>query len=102
MKNVLVIDGAKNCVYDIFEFSDDQFAIIFPDSTDVAFFDEVEKNNVPEAVEKAFDGVWMRRVPKSKVAGIHGTLFYELEFKKAYYPSRKDEEAVNPDGSRLR
>jgi hypothetical protein len=34
--------------------------------------------------------------------GIHGILFYELEYKKQYYPTRRDEEAVNPNGSRLR
>jgi len=34
--------------------------------------------------------------------GIHGTLFYELDDKKQYYPTRRDEEAVNPDGSQLR
>ena len=31
-----------------------------------------------------------------------GLLFYELEIKKPYYPTRKDEEARNPDGSNLR
>jgi len=36
------------------------------------------------------------------VNGIHGALFYELEINKIYYPTRKDEEAVNPDGSLLR
>jgi hypothetical protein len=41
-------------------------------------------------------------VQKRDVVGIHGTLFYELEEKKVYYPSRRDEEAANPDGSRLR
>jgi hypothetical protein len=25
-----------------------------------------------------------------------------LEHKKAYYPTRRDEDAVNPDGTRLR
>jgi len=34
--------------------------------------------------------------------GMHGTLFYELDFKKPYYPTLRDEEAVNPGGSRLR
>jgi hypothetical protein len=34
--------------------------------------------------------------------GIHGLLFYGLENKKQYYPTRKDQEAVNPDGTRLR
>jgi hypothetical protein len=34
--------------------------------------------------------------------GIHGLLFYELEGKKQYYPTRRDEEAENPGGSKLR
>lgn len=34
--------------------------------------------------------------------GIHGLLFYELSEKKPYYPTRRDEEAINPNGSRLR
>jgi hypothetical protein len=102
MKNVLVIDGAKNCTHDIFEFKEEQFAIVFATGTDVAFIDDVEKNNSPDVVKAAFMGVWDRRIPKAKVQGIHGTLFYELEYKKAYYPTRKDEEARNPDGSCIR
>ena len=34
--------------------------------------------------------------------GIHGLLFYELDNKMQYYPTRKDEEAINPDGTLLR
>lgn len=29
MKNIMVIDGAENCVYDVFEAADDVFALIF-------------------------------------------------------------------------
>ena len=42
------------------------------------------------------------RIVDDQVNGIHGLLFYELESKKAYYPTRKDEEAINPDGTYLR
>jgi hypothetical protein len=31
--------------------------------------------------------------------GIHGIVFYQLYAKRKYYPTLKDEEAVNPDGS---
>jgi hypothetical protein len=34
--------------------------------------------------------------------GIHGLLFYRCDPKKVYYPTRLNEEAVNPDGSALR
>jgi hypothetical protein len=46
MKNIQIIDGAENSVYDIFQATEDEFAVIFP--------------------------------------------------------TRKDEEAINPNGSRLR
>ena len=36
MKNIQIIDGAENSVYDIFQATEDEFAVIFPDGTDVA------------------------------------------------------------------
>lgn len=53
-------------------------------------------------LDAAFERIWAHRVPKSHVMGIHGLLFVDLPEKKVYYPSRRDEEAVNPDGTRLR
>lgn len=102
MKNIQVIDGAENCVYDIFAATDEEFNLIFPAGQDVAFIDEVQKRLSAEQFEKAFEKIWERRQKKANVNGIHGTLFYELELKKKYYKTRVDEEAVNPDGSRLR
>ncbi|RFU45667.1 hypothetical protein D0B32_24080 [Paraburkholderia sp. DHOC27] len=46
--------------------------------------------------------IWRRRIKKVDAQGIHGTIFYELDEKKVYYPTRKDEEAINPDGTLLR
>lgn len=102
MKNIQVIDDAVNCVYDIFAASDEEFALIFPPGQDIAFINEVVERNDTKALEQAFGKIWERRVSKAAASGIHGTLFYQLEEKKQYYPTRKDEEAVNPDGSRLR
>jgi hypothetical protein len=102
MKNIQIIDGAANCVYDIFSATDEEFSLIFPSGTDVAFIDEVYgRGSVPE-LDAAFEQIWRRRVPKANANGIHGLLFYENEQKKAYYPTRRDEEAINPDGTRLR
>lgn len=102
MKNIQIFDGAVNAVYDIFAASDDEFALIFSAGTDVAFIDEVYQQQSAEVLDAAFTAIWERRVPKSQAMGIHGILFYESEQKKAYYPTRRDEEAVNPNGSRLR
>jgi hypothetical protein len=102
MKNIQVIDGADNCVYDIFAATEEEFALIFPPGKDVAFIDEVMSRGSTDALDLAFSHIWQRRLRKSDAVGIHGLLFYELEHKKQYYPARVDEEAQNPDGTKLR
>ena len=102
MKNIQVIDGAVNCVYDVFQATDEEFSVIFLAGEDVAFIDEVYGRGNKALLDQAFHEIWRRRIPKVQVMGIHGLLFYELEGKKAYYPSRKNEDASNPNGSRLR
>jgi hypothetical protein len=39
---------------------------------------------------------------EAEPTGIHGILFCQLPQKRGYYPTLKDEEAQNPDGSRIR
>jgi hypothetical protein len=102
MKNIQVIDGAVNCVYDIFAATDEEFGLIFLPGHDVAFIDEVMERGPVDVLDVVFSRVWGRRVRKSEAMGIHGLLFYELAEKKQYYPTRRDEEAVNPDGTKLR
>lgn len=102
MKNIQVIDGADNCVYDVFAATDEEFSLIFPAGEDVAFIDELVECGRSAALDQAFNSIWTRRLVKADVVGIHGLLFYQLENKKSYYPTRRDEEAQNPGGSRLR
>lgn len=102
MKNIQVIDGADNCVYDIFAATEEEFALIFPEGQDVAFIKEVLARGFDKELDEALNCIWKRRIPKRDVMGIHGTLFYELDHKMQYYPTRKDEEAINPDSTSLR
>lgn len=102
MKNIQIIDGALNAVYDIFTATDEEFALIFPNGQDIAFIGEVLARGTRKELDEAFERIWRRRIPKCDVMGIHGTLFYELDHKKQYYPTRRDEEARNPDGTPLR
>lgn len=102
MKNIQIIDGARNCVYDIFAATDEEFAAVFPGDQDIAFIDDVYARGDTPRLDRIFTEIWKRRIPKRDAMGIHGTLFYELDFKKPYYPTLRDEEAVNPGGSRLR
>lgn len=102
MKNIQVIDGAINSVYDIFVATDDEFRLIFREGTDIAFIDEVYLRAETFLLKAAFTAIWARRIAKKDAMGIHGTLFYGLDEKKVYYPTRRDEDALNPDGSHLR
>lgn len=102
MKNIQIIDGAQNCVYDIFSATNEEFALVFSEGKDIAFIDEIYATGDGQLLDVAFQNIWQRRVRKSEVRGIHGIIFYELEKKKIYYPTRRDEEAINPDGSSLR
>jgi hypothetical protein len=102
MKNIQVFDGATNSVCDIFAATDEEFALIFQAGQDVAFIDEVMARGPEQALDEAFSRIWKRRIAKRDAMGIHGQLFYEMNYKKKYYPTRIDEEAVNPDGTLLR
>lgn len=102
MKNIQIFDGAVNAVYDIFRATSDEFNMIFPDGTDVAFIDEVYERYSSEELDPLFGEIWKRRIPKKEAHGIHGILFYGGGAKKEFYPTRRDEEAVNPDGTRIR
>lgn len=102
MKNIQIIDGALNCVYDIFAATDEEFGLIFPEGTDIAFINEVYDREDSQRLDAAFNNLWERRVQKFEATGIHGIIFYELDEKKAYYPTRRDAEAINPDGTNLR
>lgn len=102
MKNVQVVDGAINCVYDVFALDDADFAPLFPPGQDVAFIDVVLARHPPGALGPVFERLWRNRVPKREVVGLHGLLFHELDGKKPFYPQRVDARAVNPDGSKLR
>ena len=41
MKNIQIIDGADNCSYSIFEFSDEEFSAIFLVGQDISFIEDV-------------------------------------------------------------
>ena len=104
MKNIQVIDGARNSVYDIFSASDAEFNLIFGAGEDIAFIEDVLKKHrtKKKKLQTALSRIWKRRIAKRDAMGIHGLLFYQLTEKKAYYPTLRDEEARNPDGSPLR
>lgn len=94
MKNVQVIDGADNCTYDIFGISDEGFALMFPNGQDIEFISDFIERVGKNTAGAVTAPMWNRRRDKKKARGIHGTLFYQLDFKKEYYPTKKEDEMV--------
>lgn len=107
MKNVQIIDGADNCTFSIFEFTDEQFLLVFPaEGQDLAFAEDLEASLSEAMLEKAFEVVWTRPVDKQEIQGLHGTIFYEFDDKKHYFPQTRrecdwDDLAVNEWQRRL-
>jgi hypothetical protein len=53
-------------------------------------------------VFEALKRTWSNRIAKREAVGIHGIVFYQLYAKRKYYPTLRDEEAVNRDGTAVR
>ena len=88
MKNIMVIDGAINCAYDIFVAAEEEFALLFPEpEQDVQFVEDVfDRPGVPETLQR----LWTRPIHKQHANGIHGTLFVGLVDAKEFYPNKRD------------
>jgi len=92
MKNIQIIDSADNCTFSIFQFTDEQFALIFSAAgQDIAFAEELEASLDERQIRQAFDGVWDRPLSKTMAMGIHGTIFYGFEDKKGCFPATRRE-----------
>ncbi len=94
MKNVQIIDGADNCTYDIFSIDDESFMLIFPNGHDIEFVDDFRDRLGLEKANKILRLLWKKRADKKTVHGIHGTLFFQLQLKKEFYPTKKESEMV--------
>lgn len=90
MKNIQVIDGATNCAYDVFAATDEEFAMIFSGDTDVQFIVDFIGRVGEDVADKIMGPLWERVQDKKSISGIHGTLFYELDEKKRFYPNRRE------------
>jgi len=89
-----------NCTYHIYAFTDEQFALLFPEEgQDIEFIEDVWERLSRKQRKRAFSGAWSRPVRKPDAQGIHGTLFYQLEYKKKFYPSKRESDVAGPPHS---
>lgn len=91
MKNIQVIDSAENCAYDIYAASEEDFAAIVPEpGQDIEFIGDVFERLGKAEAAALLQRLWPHPVEKPKARGIHGTLFYELDEKKEFYPTKRE------------
>jgi hypothetical protein len=96
MKNIQVIDGALNCTYSLFQATDEEFALLFPEPRqDIQYAEDLALLPQQKEIDAACRRIWERPIRKQDALGIHGTLFYELERYKTYYRARR-EDAIDP------
>jgi hypothetical protein len=89
MKNVQIIDGALNSVFEIYGVSDTIFSKLFPNGADISFAEDF-------AIQ---DPVWLgfydNPVGKQSISGIHGTLHLSDKAKKAcFFPTRHEADVM--------
>ncbi len=106
MKNIQIIDNATNCTFSLFQATEDQFALLFPDiGQDVQFNSSLEHLPHQDEVCAALDNLWQRPVRKRDAMGIHGTIFYGLEHYRDVFPGKCEDSvdpfAINPAQRRL-
>lgn len=93
MKSIQIIDGALNCTYDIYLIDEHSFLMIFPgEDQDVEFVDDFVERVGSEHAQIILDRLWGNLQDKKQIHGIHGTLFFELHYKKQYYPTKRESE----------
>ncbi len=93
MKNFMVVDGARNSTFDVFEIDDAMFAVIFPDDSDVAFLDEVADRIKTLGLGEVafFNQIYSNRLDKKNINGLHGILHSTGSYcRKEYYPLRRE------------
>jgi hypothetical protein len=93
LKNVQIIDGAVNSVFEIYEVDDYTFDEIFVDDQDTVFLSDIHKYSdfTEEESVLFWKKVYSCRKDKKEINGIHGTLHLDgSNCKKEYFPEGKE------------
>jgi hypothetical protein len=96
MKNIQIIDGGLTCTFSLFQATDEEFVLIFPESRqNIQYVEDLVSLANQAEINAALRRIRERPIRKSEAQGIHGTLFYQLERYKKWYREKR-EDAVEP------
>lgn len=92
MKNIQVIDRGENCIFPIYQATEEEFQRIFPEQgQDIEFIEDFIKRMGRRAAGLILTRIWERPILKFEAMGIHGTLFYEYADRRHHFPDSKRE-----------
>lgn len=100
MRNILIIDGADNATFSVFQATEEEFCSIFPDNQDMELIEGFIERVGDANATAILNPIWDRPILKRDAMGIHGTLFYDNERRRDCLPPSKrevdwDERAIN-------
>lgn len=91
MKNILMVDGAMNATFSVFQATDEEFATLFPNGEEMDVVEDVITRTGEDIAEGIFNRVWQRPILKSEVHGIHATLIWDDPSRRNYLPLSRRE-----------
>jgi hypothetical protein len=95
MKNIQFVTDSPAMEMPIFAVTDEEFALLFPaEGQDVEFNADVVRRLGPDRARTVFTAIAAREVPYPEVDGIHGTVFWDRERSRRYFPTRKAAEVI--------
>ena len=98
MKNIQVIDGAQNCSFSVYSTSEECFSLIFPEpGQDVEFVEDLVKRVGDRRAGEIVMTATSKRLEKTTLNGLHGTLFFKLPDRKIWYPNKRESDLDRPD-----
>jgi hypothetical protein len=101
MKNIQVIDSASNATFSVFQATEMEFSVIFPNfDQDIELIEDFIERCGLEKAAQVLEPIWNRPILKRDAHGIHGTLFYEYASRRQWLPASKreidwNEQAIN-------
>lgn len=91
MKNIQIIDGARNATFSVFQATSEEFDAIFPDGRDIELIEDLIGRLGEGLAGAVLAPLWDRPILKRDARGIHGTLFYDNDERRDCIPPSKRE-----------
>jgi hypothetical protein len=89
-RNIQIIDSAMNCTFSLFQATDAEFALIFPEhDQDIEYSEDLTTRLGMTAANNLLSKLWQRPIERKNIVGIHGTLFFGLSSRKAFYSGKR-------------